>query len=145
MAKSYSSDLRARVVGFVDAGHSRREAARHFEVSPSFAVKLVALWQETGSVSPRRRGRPRGGGKLAPHKAYLIGCVEEKPDITMPELAEKLLRERGVKVNPSSLSRFLCQAGFTYKKSADGIGARTRRSEEGASGVDPLPSAEDAA
>jgi transposase len=42
MGESYSSDLRKRVVRFFDAGHSRREAAQHFGVSPSFAVKLEA-------------------------------------------------------------------------------------------------------
>jgi transposase len=42
MGESYSSDLMKRVVRFVDAGHSRREAAQHFRVGPSFAVKLEA-------------------------------------------------------------------------------------------------------
>ena len=42
MGKSYSLDLRERVYGFIEAGHSRRAAARQFEVSPSFAVKLAA-------------------------------------------------------------------------------------------------------
>jgi len=41
MAKIYSSDLRSRVVAYVEAGHSRRAAARHFLVSDSFAVKLL--------------------------------------------------------------------------------------------------------
>ena len=41
MGRSYSDDLRARVAGFVEAGHSRRAAARHFGVSESFAVKLL--------------------------------------------------------------------------------------------------------
>lgn len=40
MGKSYSSDLRDRVVAFVEAGHSWRAAARRFGVSESFAVKL---------------------------------------------------------------------------------------------------------
>jgi transposase len=34
----------------------------------------------------------------------------------MPELAAALAAERGVKASPASLSRFLCRAGFTYKK-----------------------------
>jgi transposase len=44
----------------------------------------------------------------------------------MPELAERLLAQRGVGAHPASLSRLLCQAGFTYKKTADGGGVRTR-------------------
>jgi transposase len=45
----------------------------------------------------------------------------------MPELAAALEAERGVIASPASLSRVLCKAGFTYKKTADGVGARTRR------------------
>ena len=60
------------------------------------------------------------------NEAALKIVVEAKPDITMPELAADLEAARGVKADPSSLSRVLCQAGFTYKKSSDGLGARTR-------------------
>lgn len=144
MAKTYSFDLRERVVGFVGLGHSRRAAALHFDVSPSFAVKLMARVRETGSSAPARRGRPPGGGKLAPHRTFLIACVEDKPDITMPELAVKLEAERGIKAHPGSLSRILCEAGFTYKKSADGIGTGTLGHYQGAAGLDRPSSAEDA-
>jgi transposase len=136
MGKSYSPDLRARVSGFVEAGHSRREAARHFGVSPSFAVKLEALRRETGSLKPAKQGRPRGNGKLEPHKAFMIARVKQKPDITMPELAAELLAARGVEASPASLSRVLCNAGFTYKKTAHGVGARTRRRSRTTAGVD---------
>jgi transposase len=139
MGKSYSSDLRERVMGFVDAGHSRRKAACHFGVSPSFAVKLALRRQKTGSHAPAKQGRPRGGGKLASHCGFLIARVEHRPDITMPELAAALEAERGVKASPASLSRVLCQAGFTYKKNASGIGARTRRCQARASVLDIAP------
>ena len=125
MGRSYSLDLRDRVVGFVEAGHSRRSAARHFGVSESFAVKLMQRVALLGSGSPVRQGRPPGG-KLAAYEAFLVGAVEEKPDITMPELGGRLEAEHGVKADPAVLSRFLCRRGFTYKKSADGVGARTR-------------------
>ncbi len=44
----------------------------------------------------------------------------------MPELAARLEAERSVKADPAVLSRFLCRHGFTYKKSFDGVGMRTR-------------------
>jgi transposase len=126
MGKSYSSDLRERIAGHVSAGHSRREAARHFGVSVSCAVKLVQRMAKTGSASPARQGRPPGEGKLAPHLARLIRWVEAQPDITMPELAKKLETETKVRAHAASLSRALSAAGFRYKKSPDGIGMRTR-------------------
>lgn len=127
MGKGYSLDLRKRVVARVGSGHSRREAARHFGVSESCAVKLMRRVETTGSPAPARQGRPPGGGKLAPHRDFLIECVKAKSDITMPELAEALMKQRGVEADTSSLSRVLCKAGFSYKKSAGGLGARTRR------------------
>lgn len=127
MGKGYSLDLRKRVVSRVRNGHSRREAARHFGVSESCAVKLMQRVETTGSPAPARQGRPPGGGKLSPHRDFLIERVRAKSDITMPELAQALMKERGVEVDPASLSRLLRKAGFSYKKSADGLGARTRR------------------
>ena len=127
MGKPYSIDLRKRVQAAVDGGQSRRAAARHYAVSVSFAVKLADRVSRTGSAEPARQGRPPGGGKLAPHLALLLEWVDAEPDITMPELAAKLEAERGVVVSPASLSRVLCAAGFSFKKNADGLGARTRR------------------
>jgi transposase len=127
MGKSYSLDLRERVADFVGSGGSRRQAASHFDVSPSFAVKLCSRQQKTGALAPAKQGRPSGSGKLANHRGFLIACVEKRPDITMPELAAVLEAERGVTASPASLSRLLCQAGFSYKKNASGGGARTRR------------------
>ena len=61
MPKSYSVDLRERVVRFVERGHSRRGAARHFEVSASFVINLMTHWRATGSLVPKRRGGKRPG------------------------------------------------------------------------------------
>ncbi|WP_343864350.1 IS630 family transposase [Caenispirillum bisanense] len=116
MGKSYSLDLRERVVEFVRCGHSRKAAARHFGVSASFSIKLLQRVEREGSCAPKPQGRPAGSGKLGPHAAFLIAAVEAKPDITMPELAALLERERGVSAAPCSLSQFLCKHGFTYKK-----------------------------
>jgi transposase len=145
MGKSYTSDLRERVVGFIEAGQSRRKAALHFDVSPSCAVKLMSRWRRTKSLEPAKQGRPRGGGKLEPHRRFLIGSVEARPDITMPELVKELEAQSGITVSPASLSRFLRKAGFTYKKNTDGLGAGTRRCRPSAADVDPAPPAPDAA
>ncbi|KFC69890.1 ISSpo6, transposase orf A [Bosea sp. LC85] len=125
MGLSYSKDLRERVVGFVEAGHSRRAAARHFGVSESFAVKLLQRVARLDTAQPARQGRPRGS-RLDGHGVYLVAQVEASPDITMPELAGRLAQATGMMVDPAVLSRFLCRLGFTYKKSADGVGMRTR-------------------
>jgi transposase len=116
MGKPYSLDLRERIIGFVEGGGSRREAADRFGVSASCAIKLVDRWERTGSVTPGQRGG--SVGKLAPHKDFLLGRVKEKPDITMPELAEALKAQTGTETAPASLSRFLIRHGQRFKKNA---------------------------
>ena len=76
MGKSYSLDLRERIVARVAACGSRRGAARHFGVSDSCAVKLLARVGQTGSAEPARQGRPPGGGKLAAHRGFLVDQVQ---------------------------------------------------------------------
>jgi transposase len=130
MGYCYSLDLRVRVAGFVEAGHSCRAAARHFRVSDSCAIKLMQRQRRFGSPAPAQQGRPPGGGKLVPFESFLIQTVEATPTITMPELAARLLDQHGVVAAPAMLSRFLCRRGFTSEKTADGGGVRTRRRAE---------------
>jgi transposase len=104
------------VIQYVEEGGSKRAAARHFRISASAAVKLAKRWSESGRIAPDVRGGPRGGGKLAGQLDYLQACLAERPDLTMPELADKLAHERDVRIAPASVSRFLCRNGITYKE-----------------------------
>ena len=66
MVQALSTDLRKRIIEDVEGGLSRRGAARKYRVSPSCVVKLMQLYTETGSYTPR----PRGGDRrsyLAPY------------------------------------------------------------------------------
>lgn len=121
-----SNDLRVRVVAAVAQGSSRRAASERFSVSASSAIRWTDRAAREGSPAPRKQGRPAGKGPLADHRDYLVAAVEATPDITMPELAIRLLADRGVAAAAASISRLLCRAGFTYKKTADGVGMRTR-------------------
>ena len=126
MGKPYSQDLRKLMMARVSSGHSRRSVARHFGVSASCSVKLAQRAAATGSTAPAKQGRPRGTGKLAPHRDTLIGWVEDEPDMTLAELAARLEAATGVKIHPSALSRLLLEAGFSFKKNAAGAGMRAR-------------------
>jgi transposase len=129
MTKSYSLDLRRRVARFVEAGHSCHEAARHFEVSVAFVVRLMAAYRATGSLA----AKPEGGwrySKLDPHREFLIRRVSEKSDITMPQLAAELLA-LGTKVTPASISHWFRRQGYRFKKNAAGQRTRTLRRAPG--------------
>jgi transposase len=52
MPKPYSLDLRERVVSYVEAGHSRRAAAAHLRVSPSFVINLMTAFRKRGAIAP---------------------------------------------------------------------------------------------
>jgi transposase len=127
IGKSSSSDLRVRIVGDIERGQSCRSAARRFGVSPATAVGLAQRKARTGSVAPARQGRPPGSDPLSAHVDVLIGWVEAEGDITMPELADRLLAEHGVKAHPASLSRLLLSAGFTVKKTL--LASKTDRAD----------------
>lgn len=126
MGKSSSADLRVRIVGEIERGQSCRAAALRFGVAPSTAIRLAQRKAQTGSLAPAKQGRPAGSGRLAAHMDVLTGWVEEQGDITLPELAARLWAERGVKVDPSWLSRVLRSAGFTVKKNSAGQRNRSR-------------------
>ncbi len=115
MPKAYSIDLRERVARFVEAGRSCHAAAAHFSVSVSFVVKLMRAFRTTGTLAPRPSGGRRHA-KLDPHRAFLIALIEEKADITMPELLAELLTATGTKADPASLSRWLTRNGYRFKK-----------------------------
>jgi transposase len=135
MPKAYSLDLRERVARFVTGGRSCHAAAAHFRVSVSFAVRLMRCFRTAGSLAPKPSGGRRHA-KLDPHKAFLIARIEEKSDITMPELSRELLAATGTKADPASLSRWLIRNGYRFKKNSAGSRARSPRHQSGARGMD---------
>ena len=123
MPQPLSIDLRKRLVKFVEEGHSRQEAARRFKTAASTAVNLTRQWKETGNLAPKPLGGYRHG-KLPPHRDFILGVVKAKGDITMPELAAVLLKEKAITVAPATISRFLIASGLSFKKNSAGKRAR---------------------
>jgi len=120
MGKYYSVDLRGRIVGYVESGHSARAAGRLFGVSAATAVRYATAARAEGSIAPKPQGRPAGKfGKLAPHIDFLLAAVRATPDMTLHELTAALKAERGVEAHHSSVDRALARAGWSYKKRLD--------------------------
>jgi transposase len=92
MPKSYSGDLRERVIEAVETGASRREAAEHFGVSVSSAIKWVQRWHQSRSAAPKPRG-----GSISPLEEYaeqILALMAEQPDLTLMESVAALRRRR---------------------------------------------------
>jgi transposase len=86
--RTYSNDLRSRVVAEVAAGMSRRKATRLYRVGVSSAIRWVGLHDETGSISPPRGGKSRS--PLEPHADWLLKLVATEPDLTLMELEQRI-------------------------------------------------------
>ena len=113
MPKSYSVDLRKRVIEAVEAGASRREAAESFGIDASSAVRWLQRWMETGSCAPK----PRGGSvsRLEQHAEQILALVAQQPDLTLEETIAELLKRR-IRTSKSAVSRFFQRHDITFKK-----------------------------
>ena len=127
MAAPYSLDLRKRVVAAVAAGMSRKQAASHYQVSHSSAIRWTRRLSETGSPA----ALPMGGKKpftLADEETWIRNRVEEKPDMTGRELLAEL-NQRGIEVGYYAVWHFLDHVGLSFKKkpARQRTGSRRRR------------------
>jgi transposase len=79
--KAYALDLRERVVKFVQAGGSKAEAARRFQIARRTVYRYLAAAQR-GALAPKVSwGHWR---KLDPQR--LCAAVKRNPDATLKEL-----------------------------------------------------------
>ena len=103
--KAYTLDLRERVVGFLQAGGSKVEAGRRFELGRSTVYRYLAA-VKTNTLAPKTSwGSWR---KLDPAKLH--AHVKKHPDATLAEL-QKIFA-----VSHHAVWTRLNQLGFTLKK-----------------------------
>ncbi len=106
MTRPLSNDLRQRVVSAVAGGMSRRAAAERFGVAASTAIKWVQQWRKTGSFRPRPQGGDNRSQRIEAHGVEILALVEERPDMTLAEIAGHLEQAHRLRVAPSTVWRF---------------------------------------
>lgn len=116
MAQYLSEDLRIRVIRAVEGGMSRNAAARHFGVSIASAVRWMDDYLRTGRTAPKPRGGDRRSGRIEAQHDYLMAAIEEAPDITLAELRDRLVEERGERFALSTIHDFFRRHGISFKK-----------------------------
>lgn len=116
MTRPLSNDLRQRVIAAVDGGMSRRAAAERFGIAPSTAVRWAQQWRETASVEPRPRGGDHRSHRIEAHAEEILGLVDDRPDMTLAEIAARLEGAHGLRVALSTVWRFFERHGITLKK-----------------------------
>ena len=123
--KTYSMDLRERVVAACDAREgTRQQIAARFSVSVAWLRRLLQRRRETGSIAPKSRGGGRAPAFDGEAAARLRAAVRDDDDATLQELA----RAAGVACCASAVHRALKRLGITRKKSRGGRPSRTARS-----------------
>lgn len=115
MTAPLSPDLRRRVVRFVEAGGSARQAAARFEVSPSAAIKLMQRVRRTGSPAPAKIGGYRRP-LLAGYEAVLRELAETRKGITLAEIRDALVARGAPSVSITTIWAMLGQLGLSHKK-----------------------------
>lgn len=133
MPRAYSADMRSRLIARVESGASRREAAEHYEVSPSTAVIWVKCFRETGRCAAKARGGSTS--PLEEHAEFLLALIDAQPDLSLDEVVAIMRRNR-VPGSRTAVWRFFQRHQITFKKSAARRGAGARRRGPGAEALD---------
>jgi transposase len=95
--KAYSSDLCAKIAQACDEGAAaRRQLAQQFRVSVAFIQKMLRRRRPTGRLT----AAPHTGGRRGLLDAEALGLVAHliraQSDLTLAELCERMVGERGV-------------------------------------------------
>ena len=117
MTRSLSADLRGRVISAISEGLSTREAARRFRIGIATAGHSYRRYRETGETVARKQGQP-SRSKLDPHEAFILRLIEETPDITLAEIAEKVASEHRVGAVASTV--WMSSTGAALRSKKDG-------------------------
>lgn len=115
MARALSDDLRVRVLEAGAAGGSLRSLAKRLGIGVSTAIPRLRRERESGERAARRQGKPRGS-KLDGYEVFIVGMIEAQEDITLNEMVARRKDEQSVGIGCSTLSLWLRQRGWAFKK-----------------------------
>jgi transposase len=122
--KSYSNDLRQRVLADCDAGLEIRQVAVKYRVSESWIRRLRQRRRENGEVAPRKRASPPP--KWLPDAESIQQRIAERPDTTLAESKAELR----LPFSLPTLCRALQELRFTFKKKSSALRNRTGRTSQ---------------
>jgi transposase len=130
--RTYSADLRERIVASREQGHSAREIARLFRVSKRSVERYWKRYLNTGSIEPKQRGGYRRSC-LQGHDQTLRAWIRQEKDLTLTQLRARIAQDLGIELGTTALWHRLERLGLSYKKNA----ARRRARPGGPPGRPP--------
>ena len=127
MGKAYSVDLRLRVLAAIDAGLSKMQAHKTFQISRSTIDDWLKLRAQTGSVQvPKQR---RSGRGLGAHEGF-AAFAQRHQHSTLEQMQRAWQQETHQSVSLMSFSRALRQRDYTRKKRATSTANGARKSDK---------------
>lgn len=124
--KTYSQDLRERIIAGRERGQSAAELAVVFGVSKRSVERYCKRQAETGSVAPKQRGGYRIS-RLAGHDESLQQWIKADRSMTLEEIRQRLSQQLGITVGTTALWHRLERLNLSYKKNAARRRARSAR------------------
>lgn len=106
------NEARELLVAAYEKCKDAKRVAEDFCVSESWVYHLVMQKRRTGSVAVRTSQRGRKPVLTAQDKENIQRCIDDKPDITVNEIREKL----GISASESTVGRAIRDMGYTFKK-----------------------------
>jgi transposase len=113
--KAYSLDLHTRVLAATDGGMARANAVRTFQISLGSIKRWLHLRQSRGSLAPK----PRTGKTAsisAAQMATLRFQLEQFPEASLAEHAQRWNANHATELSPSTLGRAIRRLGGSRKK-----------------------------
>lgn len=116
MPASYPIELRQRTVALLETGKEPLEVSLLLHLGVATVGRWKRMWKERGSVEPL----PLPGGGVeklgVDGKEFLLNFVEQRADATLADMVEALSDHLGIDVSDSTISAFLFEHGYTWKK-----------------------------
>jgi transposase len=106
MTKSYSKDLRQKVVEYLDAGNSYNKTSILFKISVSALGRWYRRYKREGNYIAKKRGGSKGKIDVKELERY----VKANENMTLTKAAQKF------DVSIFTISYWLKRLGYSYKK-----------------------------
>jgi transposase len=119
MTKSYSNDLRKRVIEYLDSGRNYEETSKLFKVS----ISAIGRWYRRYKKDGNYHAKIRGGSKKRIDLNGLEEYVRANENMTLKEAAKKF------KVSSFTISYWLRKLGYSYKKKTFPTWSQTNKRE----------------
>src|SRR5258708_8854566 len=119
MPRSYSDDLRCRILLAYEAGEgSLEELAEDFGVSHGYTKKIRQQQLRSGQMERTPQRYPSQSPLDENRRQKLKDWIRVQPDLTLVELQEKLQQECGLHISLPPIWRALKKLGLRFKKNS---------------------------